>query len=136
MYLKVHDYEYHSSKSTIIIHLWIIISLTKIYTVYNYNSACHCMASNHSRLPSFTQNHSEKSDNGSPAHTKSLASSNNKKHMFHLQFIISELQNFLFKVALSRTSNNKLDSVCNICLRYRTAFVIGCSRYCLPPIKF
>ena len=72
--------------------------------------------------------------NGSPAQEKSLASSNNKKHLFHLQFIVSELQNFPFKAALSRTSNNKHDSVCYICLRYRTAFVIGCSRYCLPPI--
>ena len=74
--------------------------------------------------------------NGSPAYTKSLASSNNKKHMFHLQFIVSELQNFPFKAASSRTSNNKRDSVCHICLRYRTAFVIGCSHYFLPPIKF
>ena len=75
--------------------------------------------------------------NGSPAHTKSLASSYNKKHMFHLQFIISELQNFPFKVASSKMSNNKHDSVCHICLRYCTTFVIGCScYYCLPPVKF
>ena len=62
--------------------------------------------------------------NGSPAHGKLLASSNNKKHMFLLQFIVSELQNFPFKAASSRTSNNKHDCVCHICLRYCMAACI------------
>ena len=88
------------------------------------------------RSPSLAQNHSEKSDKWTPTHTKSLSSSHNKKHTFHMQFIVSELQNFPFKVASSRTSNNKHDSVCHICLIYRTTFVIGCSHYCLPLIKF
>ena len=51
--------------------------------------------------------------NGSLANEKSLASSN-KKQLFHLQFIVSELQNFPLKAVFSRTSNNKHDSVCCI----------------------
>ena len=60
--------------------------------------------------------------NRSPAHEKSLASSKNK-NMFHLRFIFSELKNFSYKAALSRTSNNKHDRVCHICSRYHMAFV-------------
>ena len=72
--------------------------------------------------------HLRRAINWSPAHEKSLASSNNKKYMFHFPFIFWELKNFPYKAASSRTSNNKHDCVCHICLRYRTAFVTGCSR--------
>ena len=91
-------------------------------------------ASDRSRSPSLAQNQSKKDDR-SPAHEKSFASSKNKKHMFYLRFNFSELKNFPYKAASSRMSNNKHDRVCDICLRYRTAFVIDYSRYCLPPIQ-
>ena len=66
-------------------------------TFHASNSACHLR-----RAIALARHRSRKINlrrtiNGSPAHEKSLTSSKNKKHMFHLQFIFWELKNFYTK---------------------------------------
>ena len=59
------------------------------------------MASDHSHSPLLTQNHSEKSNKWNTCSHKIARLVKPKKSHVHLQFIVSELQNFPFKVASS-----------------------------------
>ena len=74
-----------------------------------------------------------KAINRSPAHknrSKRQRIKSNCSFAIHIFWIAK------FPIQSSFVKNVKYDRACNICLRYRSVFVIGCSRYCLRPIKF